>query len=241
MGVDCSVVERRWRRASIDGAPHNHGFEMDAPMEFTASASLDRTGKHPTVVSGVRNYVVLKTTQSAFMKFYQGKYTTLPDAAERCLSTSVTATWQTATGDLPAHPTRTRDTVLKLLKASFFGPPRAGTFSPSVQDALYKMGCAVLTGVPELDEICLDLPNIHFIPFPLDKYGEKVCRSSALFSPCRTRTHKHTRVYCPRPMFVKCTYVCGPSAPPGPPPCSPCSPPFTSALFVCVRSRATPV
>ena len=47
------------------------------------------------------------------------------------------------------------DTVLEV-----FGT----TYSMSVQDSLYRMGEAALAAVPEISEISMACPNMHFIP-----------------------------------------------------------------------------
>ena len=41
------------------------------------------------------------------------------------------------------------------------------TYSSSVQDSLYRMGEAVLAAVPEISEISMACPNMHFIPMNL--------------------------------------------------------------------------
>ena len=43
--------------------------------------------------------VVLKTTDSAFAGFLRDELTTLPEAADRLMGTSVTASWEYVTED----------------------------------------------------------------------------------------------------------------------------------------------
>ena len=45
------------------------------------------------------------------------------------------------------------------------------TYSASVQDSLYRMGEAVLAVVPEISEISMACPNMHFIPMNLSAFG----------------------------------------------------------------------
>ena len=54
---------------------------------------------------------------------------------------------------------------------TFSGPTDKGIFSPSVQQTLYDMGKSALQAQPAIDKITLYMPNLHFIPFPLDKLG----------------------------------------------------------------------
>ena len=45
------------------------------------------------------------------------------------------------------------------------------TYSMSVQDSLYRMGEAALAAVPEISEISMACPNMHFIPMNLSAFG----------------------------------------------------------------------
>jgi urate oxidase len=45
------------------------------------------------------------------------------------------------------------------------------TYSASVQDSLYRMGEAALAAVPEISEISMACPNIHFILMNLKAFG----------------------------------------------------------------------
>ena len=56
----------------------------------------------------------------------------------------------------------------------FFGPPHSGVFSPSLQATIYDAGCLALKAAPELAEIDIDTPNLHYLPMKaLDRLGEK--------------------------------------------------------------------
>ena len=43
---------------------------------------------------GVKNFEVLKTTQSGYEGFLHDKYTILPDSSDRILATAITSTWK---------------------------------------------------------------------------------------------------------------------------------------------------
>ena len=62
----------------------------------------------------------------------------------------------------PAANARILDTLLEV-----FGT----TYSMSVQDSLYRMGEAALAAVPEISEISMACPNMHFIPMNLSAFG----------------------------------------------------------------------
>lgn len=44
--------------------------------------------------AGVKNFRVLKTTQSGYEGFLHDKYTLLPDSSDRILATAITSTWK---------------------------------------------------------------------------------------------------------------------------------------------------
>ena len=52
-----------------------------------------------SVVSGLRDLVVLNTTGSQFWGFPRDEYTTLEDAYDRMLATTVSASWRFRTAD----------------------------------------------------------------------------------------------------------------------------------------------
>ena len=64
-----------WNRLNHNGSPHPHAFARDGGYVRTATVTYD--GTNLWVVSGVRDYVVLKTTDSEFFGYLQEKYTTL--------------------------------------------------------------------------------------------------------------------------------------------------------------------
>lgn len=106
---------------------------------------------------------VLKTTQSGWEKFHRGRYQTLGDTRERILATSITATWSycnTDNIDYTILYNKVKDCLIQV----FYGPPTTGEYSAGVQSSLYKMGCNVLKNVPQIKEVSLSLPNIHFLP-----------------------------------------------------------------------------
>ncbi|KAL4568548.1 hypothetical protein LXL04_024162 [Taraxacum kok-saghyz] len=57
--------------------------------------------------------------------------------------------------------------VKKVLVDSFFGPPKQGVYSPSIQATLYDMAKVVLARFPDVSSILLKMPNIHFLPVNL--------------------------------------------------------------------------
>ncbi|MBI3494214.1 MAG: urate oxidase [Acidobacteria bacterium] len=165
--VRISAVEHRWDRVSVDGRPHPHAFAQPGGEQWTAVVSRD--ARSTTIVSGVTNLVVLKTTDSAFSGFPRDHFTTLAETEDRILATSVTASWtyRPGTTDFAA-----RDRIRRALVETF-----AAHQSRSVQQTLYAMGEAALAACSDVTDITLELPNRHHVlvdlkPFGLDNPNE---------------------------------------------------------------------
>jgi urate oxidase len=162
-----SAVEHRWDRVDVAGRPHPHAFAQPGGEQWTAVVTRDAHGE--TIVSGLTNLVVLKTTDSGFSGFPRDRYTTLPETEDRILATSITATWtyRGGTADFAA-----RGRIRRALVETF-----AAHMSRSVQQTLYAMGEAALAACADVTDITLTLPNRHHLlvdlkPFGLDNPNE---------------------------------------------------------------------
>lgn len=168
-GARIRVEEYAWDRIPVDGAGHDHAFVRRGGEVRTTEVDLSAEGAH--VVSGLTDLVVLKSTGSEFTGFLVDEYTTLPEAEDRILATSLTATWRYSDRGAVAW-NRTYDEVRALLLAAF-----ATTYSRALQETLYAMGRAVLEAHPGIEEISFAAPNKHHFlvdlePFGLDNPGE---------------------------------------------------------------------
>ncbi|GMP68270.1 hypothetical protein CsSME_00027932 [Camellia sinensis var. sinensis] len=165
------IVEKPWERMYIDGQSHEHGFKLGSE-KHTTEVTVKKSGAL-LVTSGIEGLAVLKTTKSGFEGFVRDKYTILPETRERMLATEVTASWRysfESLSSIPAKPLYFNDRYLnvkKVLVNTFFGPPKEGVYSPSVQSTLYQMAEAVLARFPDISSIQLKMPNIHFLPINL--------------------------------------------------------------------------
>jgi urate oxidase len=162
-----AVDEHRWNRIP-HGGDKQHSFVRDGGETRTALVHHDEDATH--VVSGLKNLVVLNSTDSEFWGYIDDAYTTLPETTDRVLATEVTAQWRHTSGEgawEESYPAARRH----LLEAF------AETYSLSLQQTLYAMGERLLEGRPEVCEVRLALPNKHhFIvdltPFGLENPGE---------------------------------------------------------------------
>ncbi|WP_285703717.1 factor-independent urate hydroxylase [Microtetraspora sp. NBRC 16547] len=182
-----AVEEYAWERNAGSG----HSFLRSGREVRTCVAHYD--GSAAWMVCGLRDLVVLNTTNSEFRGFVKDEYTTLPETRDRILATAVDASWRHSSvrptgpdgdpgGDWDRGPDgngeaandwdKSYETVRQALLTAF-----AGTYSLSLQQTLYAMGARVLADCPEICEVRLSLPNKHHFlvdlaPFGLDNPNE---------------------------------------------------------------------
>lgn len=145
-----------------------------AGYSFARSGQLTRTttvirdaGLGASVVSGIKDLVVLNTTASEFWGYPKDPYTTLPETKDRMLATQVNASWRfrpsaVAGTDWAAAFETAKSAVLETF---------AGTYSYSLQQMLYAIGSAVIAAVPAICEVRLTLPNKHHFVVDLAPFG----------------------------------------------------------------------
>ena len=155
--------ETKWERLSFDGKPHPYSFVLDGNGEPTVEVTASRAGVS-TLVSGIDGFAFMKSTQSGWANYVKDRYTTIPETADRICATSMVASWKWE--GQPASYSATNARILATLLEVF-----ATTYSRSVQDSLYRMGEAALAAVPEISEISMACPNMHFIPMNLSAFG----------------------------------------------------------------------
>ena len=154
-------------RVAVD----EYGWSRLGPHSFARRGGEVRTCRvvhdadvGASVVGGLRDLVLLNTTDSEFRGFARDEYTTLADASDRVLATSVEAQWRMRGPDTDwaASFAAARQALLDAF---------VGTYSYSLQQTLYAMGSAVLTAVPAVCEVRLALPNKHHFLVDLSPFG----------------------------------------------------------------------
>lgn len=166
--VSIDIEERRWKRISIEDTKsktsslHNHSFISGGDEKKTASIVL--SGNKSNVSSGLKDLLVLKTTESGFEKYIKNKFTTLIETKDRVFSTSVTAVWSYANQEV--NYIKISDDVRKVILETF-----ATHHSLSVQQTLYETGKNVIEKIKDVNEISLSMPNKHYLLFNLNQFG----------------------------------------------------------------------
>ncbi|MBF9070246.1 factor-independent urate hydroxylase [Streptacidiphilus fuscans] len=145
-----------------------HSFVRRNTEVRTSEIVYDGTGFQ--IISGLKDLVVMNSTNSEFWGYIKDEYTTLKEAYDRILATQVTARWKFGfTGvDDEQEPNwdRSYAQVRKHMLEAF-----AETYSYSLQQTLYSMGTRVLNNRPEVDEVRLELPNKHHFLVDLEPFG----------------------------------------------------------------------
>ncbi|MQA12483.1 MAG: urate oxidase [Pseudonocardiaceae bacterium] len=150
------IEEYTWNRLGA------HSFARAGDEVRTCVIHHDEQATH--VVSGLKDLVVLNSTDSEFWGYPKDEYTTLPETSDRILATAVSASWR-HTGmdtDWGKSYTEARSHLLEAF---------AGTYSYSLQQTLHAMGSRMLEHRPELCEVRFSLPNKHHFTVDLSPFG----------------------------------------------------------------------
>jgi urate oxidase len=162
--VRVTVQGTGWKRLTVDGKLHPAAFMRGSGEVATTTVAKAKDGEF-SILSGLENLVVLKTTDSAFEGYIIDELTTLKPASDRIFCTAVSAEWRytSAEMDFDALRKRLRETMLKTF---------ANHKSKSVQETLYAMGHDALVAVSEADQIDLTMPNKHCLLVDLSRFGQ---------------------------------------------------------------------
>ena len=160
--VAVTAHETKWNRLSFGGKPHPHSFVLDGNGKPSVEVTATREGS--TLVSGIDGFTFMKSTQSGWERYVKDPYTTLAETNDRMCATSMIASWKWSAKPVnyPATNAKILETLLEVFST---------TYSSSVQDSLYRMGEAALAAVPEISEISMACPNMHFILMNLSAFG----------------------------------------------------------------------
>ena len=160
--VSVTAHETKWSRLLIDGTPHPHSFVLDSNGKPTVEVTGNCDGL--AISSGLDGFTFMKSTQSGWENYHTDKYSTIQPTDDRICATSMVASWKWS--GTPASYKAANALILETLLKVF-----STTYSPSVQNSLYHMGEAALAAVPEISEISMSCPNIHYLLMNLQPFG----------------------------------------------------------------------
>ncbi len=154
-----SIDEYGWTRIGA----HLHSFARSGDLTRTTTVIHDAAAG-TSVVSGIRDLVVLNTTDSEFWGFPRDEYTTLDETEDRILATQVSALWRYRSAEVEWSG------AFALARAALL-EAFAGTYSYSLQQTLYAIGTKIVETVPDICEVRLALPNKHHFLVDLSPFG----------------------------------------------------------------------
>lgn len=157
--VQVQLEQHLWHRLPSS----SYGFIGTDKEQPTSTIEAHReTGLQ--ITSGIQNLMIAKTTESGFSNFHRDEYRTLPDVDDRILATNAKASWtyKVAPESFAVARQRIRSSMLRTF---------LDHYSHSVQETLYRMGCAALDAEPTVEAIHLEMPNKHHIQFNLVPFG----------------------------------------------------------------------
>jgi urate oxidase len=162
------IEEYGWERIPTD-KDGEHSFVRTGQETRTTEVTFD--GGHWQVVSGLKDLVVMNSTDSEFWGYVKDKYTTLKETWDRILATEVTARWRfNWTDDEQPAPDweQAYEQTRRHLLTAF-----ADTYSRSLQQTLFAMGTRIIDNRAEVDEVRLSMPNKHHFLVDLEPFGLK--------------------------------------------------------------------
>ncbi|GHH92860.1 factor-independent urate hydroxylase [Streptomyces capillispiralis] len=162
------IEEYAWERIETSDEPR-HSFVRKGQETRLTQVTYD--GERWEVVSGLKDLTVLNSTNSEFWGYVKDKYTTLKEAYDRILATSVSGRWRFGWSDdaqqMPDWETSYEQARTHMLRAF------AETYSLSLQQTLYQMGARIIENRDEIDEVRFSLPNSHHFLVDLEPFGLK--------------------------------------------------------------------
>ncbi|WP_392961346.1 factor-independent urate hydroxylase [Streptomyces sp. LN245] len=169
------IEEYAWERIEAPDAASG-GAGTDEPRhsfvrkgQETRVTQITYDGEAWEVVSGLKDLVVMNSTNSEFWGYVKDRYTTLQEAHDRILATQVSSRWRFGwSGDEQRMPDwdKSYDEVRKHMLQAF-----ADTYSLSLQQTLYEMGARIIDHRDEIDEVRFSLPNKHHFLVDLTPFG----------------------------------------------------------------------
>jgi urate oxidase len=167
-GCRIEIEEYAWERILVDGREHDHSWTRKGSEVRTTVLTIDASSSDEaateTLVSGLSDLVLLKSTGSEFHDFLVDDYTTLVPTTDRIMATSLTARWRyLGTGvDWGTSHAGIRQVLLEQF---------AEVHSLALQQTLFQMGRAVLESHPDVAEIKFSAPNKHHFVYDLSPFG----------------------------------------------------------------------
>ncbi|WP_062648959.1 factor-independent urate hydroxylase [Streptomyces maremycinicus] len=162
------IEEYAWERIETPGEDE-HSFVRKGQETRVSQITYD--GSSWEVVSGLKDLVVMNSTNSEFWGYVKDKYTTLPEAHDRILATEVSSRWRFNWSDDAQQAPDWEESYARVKEHMLLA--FAETYSLSLQQTLYAMGARIIDHRDEIDEVRFSLPNKHHFLVDLKPFGLK--------------------------------------------------------------------
>jgi urate oxidase len=158
--IQITIEQTAWDRIG----QHAAAFVQSTREHRVTRMKVTREGE--SIVSGIRNLHILKTSNSGFSGYLKDEYTTLPETEDRLLGTVLDTDW-TLSPELRAIDFNQLHARVRNVLLECFATQK----SLSVQHTLYAMGEAALATFKEMQDIRLTMPNKHCLLVDLSRFG----------------------------------------------------------------------
>ncbi|CAN5620241.1 urate oxidase [soil metagenome] len=160
--VNIDIEQSTWKRIHVNGKEHDHAFISGGNEKRTCHIRSD--GNTTSVLSGIKDLLIMKTTRSGFTGYIRDQYTTLNETTDRIFETVVTAKWNYTTEAVDYNSLY--ESIREEILSTF-----AQHDSLSVQQTLYAIGENVINKMPEIKEISISMPNRHCLLIDMSKFA----------------------------------------------------------------------
>ena len=162
--VRIDLSEQPWTRLPVGGRAQGQAF-AEANTE-RRTASIVSNGTQVSVVAGLRDFTIMKTSGAAFEGYLADQYTTLEAQSDRVLAVSVESRWTYLHDEIAFGPFYKG--VRDLLIEAFVQQP-----SRSAEHTAHAMASIVLSAYADVGEVTVrlrqrSLPLVELAPFGLD-------------------------------------------------------------------------
>ncbi len=162
--VRIELSEHPWVRLPVAGRPQGQAFAASNSERRTAT--ITSNGSQTSVVAGVRDFMIMKTSGAAFEGYLADQFTTIEAETDRVLAVSAAARW-TYLHDEVAFAVYYQG-IRNLLIDAFVQQP-----SRSAEHTAHTMANLVLSSYAEVGDVTVSLrqrllPMVELEPFGLD-------------------------------------------------------------------------
>jgi urate oxidase len=157
-----AIDEYTWDRISTTG----HSFARNG-SEVRTTVVIHDQELGTSIVSGIKDLVVMNSTASEFWGYIKDQYTTIEETSDRILATQVSLQWRFRPEAIASLDWgKTHESARTALLEAF-----SQTYSYSLQQTIYKIAEAIMAAVPEICEIRMALPNKHHFLVDMTPFG----------------------------------------------------------------------